>query len=80
MIKGIMNTGKACAIFDQINDDKFDELQKAEAILRVVTMPTHNGIAKDSMVAVIKYLWEKLYEANPDATAVTKEDEPNENQ
>lgn len=25
-------------------------------------MPTHNGVKKDSMLSVIKWLWHKIYE------------------
>jgi len=51
-----MNIGKACAIFAQINSDKYAPTEKAEAIRDVWEMPTHNGVTKDGMLAVIRYL------------------------
>ena len=57
-----MNIGKACAIFAQINSDKYTEDEKAIAIYDVLQMPTHNGITKDQILAVAKYLFEKIYE------------------
>lgn len=57
-----MNIGKACAIFAQIDGDKYTEEEKAMAIYQVMQMPTHNGVAKDKCFAVIKYLFDKLYE------------------
>ena len=57
-----MNIGKACAIFEQTDSDKFTAEEKAEAIYRVMQMPTHNGVTKDRCFAVIKYLFDMLYE------------------
>ena len=57
-----MNIGKACAIFMQINDAKYTDDEKAIAIFDVLKMPTHNGVNKDSMLAVIKWLFDRCYE------------------
>lgn len=57
-----MNNGKATAIFENINNDKHSDEEKALAIYEVMKMPTHNGIKKNSMLSVIKWLWEKCYE------------------
>ena len=57
-----MNIGKACAIFVQINSDKYTDNEKAIAIYDVLQMPTHNGITKDRALAVAKYLFNKIYE------------------
>jgi hypothetical protein len=51
-----MNIGKACAIFQQIDSDKYTDEEKGTAIYDVLKMPTHNGITKDQMLKVINYL------------------------
>lgn len=51
-----MKTGKACAIFAQIDSDKYTDNEKGAAILQVLKMQTHNGVTKDSMLCVINYL------------------------
>ena len=56
-----MNIGKAIAICSQINNDKFSEDEKAQAIYHMFKMPTQNGIDKGCLLQVIKYLWYKLY-------------------
>lgn len=51
-----MNIGKACAIFMNIESDEYTDVEKGEAILHVIKMPTHNGIAKDCILKVVKWL------------------------
>lgn len=51
-----MKIGEAVAIFLEIErDDKTTE-EKGTAIYEVLKMPTHNGITKKQMLAVIKWL------------------------
>lgn len=57
-----MNIGKSTAIFEDINSDEYSNEEKALAIYDVMKMPTHNGVKKDSMLSVIKWLWHKIYE------------------
>lgn len=57
-----MNIGKSTAIFEDINSDEYSDEEKALAIYDVMKMPTHNGVKKDSMLSVIKWLWHKIYE------------------
>lgn len=57
-----MKTGKACAIFYDIESDKYTNLEKGEAIQEVLDMPTHNGITKSTMLKVIKYLFDMVFE------------------
>ena len=57
-----MSVNKAVAIFTNINSNDFTDDEKAIAIHQVVNMATHNAIKKDDMLAVIKFLWDKLYE------------------
>jgi len=52
-----MNTGKACAIFMKIESDEYTNDEKRTAIYHVLSMPTHMGITKDAMLAVIKWLF-----------------------
>ena len=51
-----MKIGTACAIFLQINSEKYTDEEKGMAILEVLKMPTHNGISKSAMLEVIGYL------------------------
>lgn len=51
-----MKIGKACAIFQQIDSDKYTVEEKGTAILEVLKMPTHNGVTKDAMLRVINFL------------------------
>lgn len=50
-----MGIGKDCAIFMNINSDKYTDEEKVSAICSVVEMPTHNGVTKDAMLEVIRY-------------------------
>ena len=43
-------------VFMQIDSDKYTVEEKGTAILEVLKMPTHNGITKDAMLRVIKFL------------------------
>ena len=51
-----MKIGKACAIFAQIDSEKYTVEEKGTAIYEVLKMPTHNGITKDQMLSVIRFL------------------------
>ena len=57
-----METGKALAIFFDIESNEFDEKEKAFAIKKVLTMATHNGVPKAKMLEVINWLWNQRYE------------------
>ncbi len=57
-----MNIGAACSIFMNIDTCVHTDEEKALAIYKVLQMPTHNGVNKDSMLRVIKFLFDKLYE------------------
>ena len=57
-----MNTGKARAVFENINSDKYSDILKAMAIYRVMHMETHNAVTKTSMLEVIKWLWDRQFE------------------
>ncbi len=61
-----MTTVKAMSIFTDINNEKYTELEKAQAIHKILKMPTHNSIPKDSMLKVIRWLWDKTYEWSED--------------
>lgn len=58
----VVTIGKAIAIFHEIYSDQYTELEKAEAIYRVMHMETHNSIRKEAMLKVIGYLWDLRYE------------------
>lgn len=57
-----MNIGTACALFDDLNNENYSDLEKATAIHMVAEMPTHNSINKDKMLKAIKWLLEQNYE------------------
>lgn len=57
-----MDIGKAMAIFHNINSDKYSDNEKAMAIYRVMHMETHNAVTKESMLEVIRWLWDRQYE------------------
>ena len=57
-----MMTGRAVMIFNDINNDVFSENEKGLAIWTVMNMPTHNGITKDKMIEVIRWLWNQSFE------------------
>lgn len=56
-----MNIGRAVDVFADIESDDYSEAEKALAIYEVLNMPTHMSIKKDSMLSVIKWLWNKSY-------------------
>ena len=57
-----MNIGNARAVFENINSDKYSEIEKAMAIYRVMYMETHNAVTKASMLEVIRWLWDRNFE------------------
>lgn len=61
-----MNIGKAVRIFHEINSSDYSLEEKGNAILQIVTMPTHNSITKAAMLEVIKFLLNELFEVVED--------------
>lgn len=57
-----MNIGTAVAIFEQLDSDKFTEVEKIIAIHMVANMPTHNGISKAKILNALKWLVENDWE------------------
>lgn len=57
-----MNIGKAVAIFEQLDSDKYSDEEKAIAIYEVMNMSTHNSVTKANMLEAIKWLFDKCYE------------------
>ena len=57
-----MNIGKARAIFDNIENASESIEEKGEAILIVMNMETHNSVTKASMLKVIRWLWDRIFE------------------
>ena len=56
-----MNIGKATAIFNDIYQPGITDIERGEAIKTVVEMDTHNGVTKEAMIQVIKYLWNMVF-------------------
>ena len=53
-----MNSGKACAIFLDIENDKWTEGEKLEAIKIVLDMETHNHITKSDILRTFKWFFD----------------------
>ena len=52
-----MNIGKAVAICENLDSEKYSLEEKAFAIREVMNMPTHMGVKKDTLIGMIKWLW-----------------------
>lgn len=52
-----MNIGKACAVFEQINSEKYEEQEKLNAIKQVIEMPTHNSISKAEIINAFRWFF-----------------------
>ena len=52
-----MNIGKAVAICESLDSEKYSLEEKALAIQKVMSMPTHMGVKKDTLIGMIKWLW-----------------------
>lgn len=63
-----MRIGKAVDIFLRISSKRYTDEEKGQAIMRVVGMPTHNGIKKDAMLCVIWYLLNLCFDLPENAT------------
>lgn len=59
--------GKACAVFRQIESDKYSEDEKLRAIWAVLDMPTHNGITKAMILEAFRWLFDYAIEIDPES-------------
>jgi hypothetical protein len=57
-----MNIGMACAIFKNIESDKYTENEKGLAIMRVLSMETINSITKQELKNALAWLWNQHFE------------------
>lgn len=62
-----MKITKAVSIFTHIDSPDYTDEEKALAIHIVLEMPTHNGITKDQILNVTKWLWNLEWEAKEEA-------------
>lgn len=67
-----MNIGKACAVFEQINSDKYTDQEKLYAIKQVIDMPAHNGITKEKIIDAFRWFYDWV--AEEDAKKQTNAD------
>ena len=61
-----MNIGRARAIFDNIWNATESVEEKALAIRMVLDMETHNSVTKASMLNVMDWLWNQIFELQED--------------
>lgn len=59
-----MHYSKAIVIFTNIDDPRFSDEEKGEAIYKVLHLVTHNSITKDQMLKVIRYLLYLCFDVN----------------
>lgn len=52
-----MNIGKAVAICENLDSEEHSIENKLVAIHEVMNMPTHMSIKKDTLVGMVKWLW-----------------------
>ena len=52
-----MNIGKAVAICENLDSEEHSIEDKLHAIHEVMNMPTHMGVKKDTLIGMIKWLW-----------------------
>lgn len=57
-----MTVGVAFALFKDINNPGFSDLEKGRAVQIVTDAATHNSITKDDMLRVIRWLWDFVFE------------------
>ena len=57
-----MKIGMAVKIFNDIYNPGFTMSAKANAIWTVMGMTTHNGITKDKMLDVMRWMFNELFE------------------
>lgn len=57
-----MKLGRAIAIFENIKNDVDSLEAKGFAIRKVLDMETHNSIKKQSMLNVIDWMWNQMFE------------------
>lgn len=61
-----MTLGEACAICLDINREDISLEEKGAAIWKMVNMETHNGIKKDTMLEIIRFLMGLAYDLPED--------------
>ena len=57
-----MTKGRALAIFENIENASESTEEIGVAIYIVMNMETHNSVTKDSMLKVIRWLWNRAFE------------------
>jgi hypothetical protein len=57
-----MTLGRALAIFEFIDESEASDIEKGLAISKILNMETHNSVTKQSMLKVIAWLWDKVFE------------------
>lgn len=57
-----MNTGRAKAIFDNIENATESMEEKGLAIRTVLDMETHNSVTKAQILKVMDWMWNQIFE------------------
>lgn len=58
-----MSIGKAVAICENLDSEEYSIEDKLVAIHEVMNMPTHMGVVKDTLIGIIRWLWNLNLEA-----------------
>lgn len=59
-----MNIGKAVAICERLDSEEYSIEDKLIAVHEVMNMPTHMGVKKDTLIGMIKWLFDFHLEVN----------------
>ena len=62
----ISSLAVAFALFKNIDNPGFTEIEKGMAVKIVMDAATHNSITKDDMLHVIRWLWNMVFEESRD--------------
>ncbi len=52
-----MSIGKAVVICENLDSDEYSIEDKLLAVHEVMNMPTHMGVVKDTLIGIIRWLW-----------------------
>ena len=57
-----MSIGRARAIFENLDSNKFLIEEKGLAIRTILDMATHNSVTKEQLLKAIDWMWNQIFE------------------